>query len=31
MERGKVGAARREVKDVNKSNDISAKEWIEQA
>jgi hypothetical protein len=31
MERGKVDEARREVRDVNKSNDVSAKEWIEQA
>lgn len=31
MERGKVDAARRDVKDVNKTNDVSAKEWVEQA
>ena len=31
MERGKVDEARREVRDVNKSNDVSAKEWIEQS
>jgi hypothetical protein len=31
MERGKVDEARREVRDVNKTNDISAKEWVEQA
>lgn len=31
MERGKVSTARREVRDVNKAVDISAKEWIEQA
>jgi hypothetical protein len=31
MERGKVDTARREVRDVNKGNDISAKEWVEQA
>jgi hypothetical protein len=31
MERGKVDTARREVRDVNKNNDISAKEWVEQA
>ena len=31
MERGKVDEARREVRDVNKTNDISAKEWVEQS
>ena len=31
MERGKVDTARREVREVNKSVDISAKEWVEQA
>ena len=31
MERGKIDVARREVRDVNKENDISAKEWIEAA
>lgn len=31
MERGKVDTARREVRDVNKNHDISAKEWVEQA
>lgn len=31
MERGKVDEARREVRDVNKSNDVSAKEWVEQS
>jgi hypothetical protein len=31
MERGKVDEARREVRDVNKTNDVSAKEWIEQS
>jgi hypothetical protein len=31
MERGKVDVARREVRDVNRTNDVSAKEWIEQA
>jgi hypothetical protein len=31
MERGKVDTARREVRDVKKENDISAKEWVEQA
>ena len=29
MRRGRVDAARREVREVNESNDISAKEWIE--
>lgn len=31
MERGKVDEARREVRDVDKSNDVSAKEWVEQS
>ena len=31
MERGKVDVARREVRDVDKTNDVSAKEWVEQA
>lgn len=31
MRRGRVDAARREIKDVNDTNDISAKEWIEAA
>lgn len=31
MERGKVDVARRDVRDVNKTNDVSAKEWVEQA
>jgi hypothetical protein len=30
MERGRVDVARREIKDVNKAHDVSAKEWIEQ-
>ena len=29
MERGKVEVARREIRDVNKKVDISAKEWVE--
>jgi ssDNA-binding replication factor A large subunit len=31
MERGRVDVARRDIKDVNKSYDVSAKEWIEQS
>ena len=31
MRRGRVERARREVREVNESNDISAKEWIESA
>jgi hypothetical protein len=31
MERGKVDEARREVRDVNKAVDVSAKEWVEQS
>lgn len=31
MERGKVDIAKKEVRDVEKSVDISAKEWVEQA
>lgn len=31
LPRGKVDIARREIKDVNKTNDVSAKEWVEQA
>ena len=29
MERGKVEVARREIDEVNKKLDISAKEWVE--
>lgn len=29
MERGKVDRARREIRDVDESRDISAKEWVE--
>ena len=29
MERGKVDRARREVRDVDETHDISAKEWVE--
>jgi len=28
MERGKVDIARREIKEVNRNVDISAKEWV---
>lgn len=28
---GKADVARREVREVNKANDISAKEWVEQS
>ena len=31
MKRGRIDQARREVKEVKSSNDISAKEWIEAA
>lgn len=31
MERGRVDVARREIRDVNKAYDVSAKEWIEQS
>lgn len=31
MERGKIDIANREIKEVDKSIDISAKEWVEQA
>ena len=31
MERGKVDVARREIRDVNRNHDVSAKEWVEQA
>jgi len=31
LPRGKVEKARRTVNDVNSSNDISAKEWVESA
>lgn len=31
MQRGKIDLARREIKEVNEKNDISAKEWIEAA
>jgi hypothetical protein len=30
MDRGRVDVARREVREVNKNFDVSAKEWIEQ-
>jgi len=29
MERGKADVARREIRDVNKNHDVSAKEWVE--
>jgi len=29
MERGKVDVARREIRDVNKNHDVSAREWVE--
>jgi hypothetical protein len=31
MERGKVDVARREVREVKKDYDVSAKEWVEQS
>ena len=31
MRRGRVDRARREIREANESNDISAKEWIEAA
>jgi hypothetical protein len=31
MKGGKVDVARREVREVNKTNDVSAKEWVEQS
>ena len=31
MDRGKVDVARREIKDVNRNHDVSAKEWVEQS
>jgi hypothetical protein len=31
MERGKVDIARREIRDVNRDHDVSAKEWVEQS
>ena len=31
MERGRMDVARREIKDVNKNYDVSAKEWVEQS
>lgn len=31
LQNGKADIARREVREVNKANDISAKEWVEQS